>query len=319
MGGRKLAAFFEFDPTDSRELTVKVALSATGTDGALRNLAVEAAGRNFDEITASARRSWNEQLATIAVDGTDDQKSMFYTSYYHTMINPSVYMDVDGRYRGLDQNIHQADGFENYTVFSLWDTYRAEHPLLALMKPQQARNMVVSMLRHQQQSVHGLLPIWSHNANDNWCMSGYHAVSVIADALTKGADVDADEALRAMVATSNVGYLDGLGDYIERGYVPFEHSSTAASTTLEYAYDDWAIYAAAKRAGREDIAETYRRRALNYRNVYDPATGFARPLMTDGNFKPDFDPLQTSGEGFIEGNSWNFSFHVPHDVAASWS
>ena len=139
---------------------------------------------------------------------------------------------MDGKYRGLDQNIHQADGFTNYTVFSLWDTYRAEHPFLMLMKPDQARDMAMSMIRHQQQSVHGLLPIWSHMANDNWCMSGYHATSVLADAIAKGADINKEEALKAMVTTSKVAYLDGIGEYMERGYVPFDISSTAASTTL---------------------------------------------------------------------------------------
>ena len=239
---------------------------------------------------------------------------MFYTSYYHTLINPSVYMDVDGKYRGLDHNIHQANDFTNYTVFSLWDTYRAEHPFLMLMKPEEARNMAMSMIRHQQQSVHGLLPIWSHMANDNWCMSGYHAASVLADAIAKGADIDKEEALKAMIATSKVAYLDGLGEYMEQGYVPFDISSTAASTTLEYCYDDWTIYQTALLAGNEAIANEYKERALNYRLIYDPSIGFARPRYQDGRFKEEFDVLQTHGEGFIEGNSWNFSFHVPHDV-----
>ena len=230
------------------------------------------------------------------------------------MINPSVYMDVDGRYRGLDREIHQADGFTNYTVFSLWDTYRAEHPFLALMKPEQARDMAVSMIRHQQQSAHGMLPVWSHMANENWCMSGYHAVSVLSDALTKGLDIDAAEALDAMVKTSNVRYYCGLGDYIDLGYVPLDQYATAASNTLEYCYDDWTIYHAALLAGREDLAEKYKARALYYRNIFDPSLGFARPKYKDGRWKSDFDVRQTYGEGFIEGNSWNFSFHVPQDV-----
>ena len=223
-------------------------------------------------------------------------------------------MDVDGSYRGLDQNIHKASDFTNYTIFSLWDTYRAEHPLLMLMKPAEARNMVISMIRHQQQSVHGLLPVWSHMANDNWCMSGYHATSVLADAITKGADIDKEEALKAMVTTSNVPYFDGLGDYIKYGYLPLESSGVAASTTLEYAYDDWTIYQTALNAGNKEVAEQYKKRALNYRNVYDKEIGFARPRYKDGTFKKKFDVLQTHGEGFIEGNSMNFSFHVPHDV-----
>ena len=314
MAGRKVVSYFEFDNTDNSELVVKVALSATSTEGALKNLQSEAAGKSFDTLVAEASASWNRQLASLEVEGTDDQKAMFYTSYYHTLINPSIYMDVDGKYRGLDQNIHQADGFTNYTVFSLWDTYRAEHPFLMLMKPQEARDMALSMIRHQQQSVHGLLPIWSHMANDNWCMSGYHAASVLADAIAKGANIDMEEALKAMVTTSNVTYLDGLGEYVERGYVPFDISSTAASTTLEYSYDDWTIYNTALRAGNDSIAQVYKQRALNYQHIYDPEIGFARPKYKDGSFKKEFDVLQTHGEGFIEGNSWNFSFHVPHDV-----
>ncbi len=314
MAGRKPVAYFEFDTRSNPELTVKVALSATGTDGALRNLRAEASGKDFDTIAKEAAEAWNRELSVVEAEGSDDEKAMLYTSLYHTMINPSVYMDVDGRYRGLDGNIHQADGFENYTVFSLWDTYRAQHPLLMLLKPRRARDMAVSMLRHQQQSVHGLLPIWSHMANDNWCMSGYHAVSVLADVLAKGGDIDADEAIDAMVATSGVGYLDGVADYLVNGYVPIGSSMTSASTTLEYAYDDWAVYHAALAAGRGDVARRYRTRALNYRNIYDESIGFARPRYADGRFKEEFDVLQTSGEGFIEGNSWNFSFHVPHDV-----
>ena len=314
MAGRKLVSYFEFDTQKHPELVVKVALSATSTEGAVKNLQAEAAAKSFDVIAKEASECWNHQLASIEVEGTEDQKAMFYTSYYHTMINPSVYMDVDGSYRGLDHNIHKANDFTNYTIFSLWDTYRAEHPLLMLMKPAEARNMVMSMIRHQQQSVHGLLPIWSHMANDNWCMSGYHATSVLADAIAKGADVDMNEALKAMVTTSNVPYLDGLGDYIKYGYLPLESSGVAASTTLEYAYDDWTIYQTALMAGNKEVAEVYKKRALNYRNVYDTEIGFARPRYKDGSFLKKFDVLQTYGQGFIEGNSMNFSFHVPHDV-----
>ncbi|MBR4994682.1 MAG: GH92 family glycosyl hydrolase [Alistipes sp.] len=314
MAGRKVVSYFEFDTEANAEVVVKVALSATSTDGAVKNLMTEAATNDFETIASNTSNEWDKQLSSIEVEGTDDQKAMIYTSFYHTMINPSVYMDVDGKYRGLDQNIHQADGFKNYTIFSLWDTYRAEHPFLMLMKPTEARDMAMSMIRHQQQSVHGLLPIWSHMANDNWCMSGYHATSVLADAITKGADVDKAEALKAMVTTSNVSYFDGIGEYIKLGYVPLEATSTAASTTLEYCYDDWTIYKTALATGDKAVADEYYKRALNYRNIYDKELGFARPKYRDGSFKQEFDVLQTHGEGFIEGNSWNFSFHVPHDV-----
>ena len=314
MAGRDVSAYFHFDTKENKELVVKVGLSAVSAEGALKNLRAEAEGRSFDELAQAAEDAWNKELSMFAVEGTEDQKAMFYTSLYHTMINPSIYMDVDGSYRGLDHNIHKAEGFENYTVFSLWDTYRAEHPLMNILQPKRSSDMVTSMIRHQQQSVHGMLPIWSHMANENWCMSGYHAVPVLADAIIKGVYDPSDDAFTAMVSTSTVPYYPGLGEYMELGYVPMDKVSTAASTTLEYAYDDWTIYSAAVAAGRQDVAEEYLKRAQYYRNIYDPEIGFARPRFTDGSFKKEFDVLQTHGEGFIEGNSWNFSFHVPFDV-----
>ena len=314
MAGRNVAAYFHFDTKESRELVVKVGLSAVSAEGALKNLKAEADGRSFDELARAAEDAWNKELSMFKIEGTEDQMAMFYTSLYHTMINPSVYMDVDGSYRGLDYNIHKAEGFENYTVFSLWDTYRAEHPLMNIIQPERSSDMVTSMIRHQQQSVHGMLPIWSHMANENWCMSGYHAVPVLADAIIKGISDPSDEAFDAMVSTSTVPYYSGLGEYMELGYVPMDKVSTAASTTLEYAYDDWTIYSAAVAAGRQDVAEEYLKRAQYYRNIYDPEIGFARPRFSDGSFKKEFDVRQTHGEGFIEGNSWNFSFHVPFDV-----
>ena len=314
IAGRKVVAYFDFETSKNPELVVKVALSAVSTEGALKNLRAEASGRTFDELAAAARENWNRKLDCFQVEGTEDQKAMFYTSLYHTMINPSVYMDVDGKYRGLDHNIHQAEGFTNYTIFSLWDTYRAEHPFLNLIAPRQNADMVESMIKHEQQSVHGMLPVWSLMGNENWCMSGYHGVSVLADAIAKGVYTNVDEALPAMVSTSTVPYYEGVADYMKLGYVPLDKSGTAASSTLEYAYDDWTIYQTALRAGDRETVDAYYKRALNYRNIYDPALGFARPRYSDGSFKKEFDVLQTYGEGFIEGNSWNFSFHVPHDV-----
>ena len=174
--------------------------------------------------------------------------------------------------------------------------------------------MVRSMLAHQQQSVHRLLPVWSLMGNEGWCMTGYHAVSVLADALAKGADIDRRAALEAMTATANSKRMPGIEAYRQLGYVPYDRDATAASNTLEYAYDDWAIYAAAKSAGETAAAEEFAKRALSYRNVYNPQSGFACPRYADGQFKEGMDPYQTYNEGFIEGNSWNFSFHVPHDV-----
>jgi len=314
MAGRKLVAWFKFATSVQPELTVKVALSATGINGALKNLEAETNGKPFEAILAEVTADWEKELSCIKIKGSEDEKEMFYTSLYHTMINPSVYMDSDGLYRGLDRRLHKAEGFENYTIFSLWDTYRAEHPLLTLLKPDIEKDIISSMLRHYEQSPHKMLPIWSHMANENWCMTGYHSVSVIADAMAKGLDIDYDKAIEAMVSTSNVPYYGGLADYIAHGFVTDETSSTSASNTLEFSYDDWCIYRAAIIADKSEIAEKYSRRALYYRNIYDPLSGFARPKHRDGSFRANFDPKRTMGQGFIEGNSLNFSFHVPQDI-----
>ena len=230
------------------------------------------------------------------------------------MINPSVYMDVDGSYRGLDHNIHKADGFTNYTVFSLWDTFRAQHPLMNLLCPDRAKDMVNSMLAHYDQSVHHALPVWSLMGNENWCMIGYHAVSVLSDAAAKGADLDGKRLFRAMDSSANIPYFEGSADYARLGYVPFDKNGSAVSVTLEYAYDDWCIYMQALRNGDTANAGKYRRRALNYRNVFDPEIQFSRPRYSDGSWKKSYDLMKTSGEGYLEGNAMNYAFFVPHDV-----
>lgn len=314
MAGRNIAAWFKFATDKNPELTMKVGISATGCEGALKNLEAEVGDRTFEQVAALASAAWEKELDCMEIEGTEGQKKMFYTSLYHTMINPSVYMDVDGKYRGLDHEIHVAEGFTNYTVFSLWDTYRAEHPLLTLIKPQQETDMVESMLAHYDQSVLGMLPVWSHMANENWCMTGYHSVSVLADAITKGLGVDKAEALAAMKSTATREWYGGLGDYMKLGYVPVDVKSTGSSNTLEYAYDDWTIYKTAVAAGDEATAKEYLERSKYYRNVFDPQLGFARPRLKNGAFREEFDIKHTMNQGFIEGNSLNFSFHAPHDV-----
>ena len=301
MTGRKIVAYFTFNQPETLEM--KVALSATSTEGALRNLHAETDGSSFEQLLAETQAKWNKELSIIQADGTEDQKAMLYTSLYHTMINPSVYMDVDGHYRGIDHNIHRAESFTNYTVFSLWDTYRALHPLFNLLQPQRNADMVASMLKHSEQSVHGLLPVWSHNGNENWCMIGYHAVSVLADAYTKGVANQKDAMLKAMQRSSTCPYYVNLDDYQKLGYVPFDKNSGCVSVTLEYAYDDWAIYQSALKAGNQELAEQYKQRATNWRNTFDTRLGFARPKMSDGNWKEPFSLLDTEGEGFVEGNS----------------
>jgi predicted alpha-1,2-mannosidase len=314
MAGRSMVAYFNFDKSQSKDLVIKVALSAVSTEGALKNLQAEAAGKSFETIRQEARDAWNRELSVIDCDGTDDQKAMLYTSLYHTMINPSIYMDVDRQYRGVDGNIHTANDFDNYTVFSVWDTYRAEHPLLGLLKPSRNTNMVKSMIQHQHQQTLGMLPVWSLMGNEGWCMTGYHAVTVLADAIVKGADINKEEALKAMVQTATNRYFPSVSEYMRLGYAPYDTDNTAASNTLEYSFDDWTIYAAAKAMGNEQVASEFAKRALYYRNTYDASIGFASPRYLSGEFKKDLDPYQTYDEGFIEGNSWNFSFQAPQDV-----
>jgi predicted alpha-1,2-mannosidase len=323
IAGRDVVAYFDFAQTEDNVLEVYVGLSAVSERNALENLnkvlnQYVASVNKFDDIYKDTRAAWDRELEQVVCEGSEDQKAMFYTSLYHTMINPSVYQDENGEYRGLDGNIHRAEGFTNYTVFSLWDTYRAEHPLLALLKPKRNEDMVASMIKHQQQNVHGILPIWSLMANEGWCMTGYHAVSVIADAIVKGLKVDADAALEAMHKTANCRYMPSLEKYKKLGYCPYDRDATAASNTLEYSYDDFAIYAAANylndKGMNNDLTDEYNKRALYYRNTIDPKIKFASPRFENGSFKEDLDPYQTYNEGFIEGNSWNFSFMAPHDV-----
>jgi len=313
IAGRKIVSHFEFGSDDS-PLVLKVALSAVSTQGAIKNMKAEAEKKSFDQIAAEASAKWEKELNVIDIKGDEDKMKMFYTSLYHTMINPSVYQDVDGQYRGIDHNIHQAEGFTNYTIFSVWDTYRALHPLFNIINRDRSVDIVNSMIAHYEQSVHKALPVWSHMGNENWCMIGYHSVSVLADAIDKGLNIDKDKALEAVVNSSNVDYYDGIGEYKKYGYVPFDVKGSGSSITLEYAYDDWTIYNTALKANNTSIADIYKQRALNYQNVFDPKLQFVRARMSDGSWKTPFSLLDTHGQGFIEGNSWNYSFYVPHDV-----
>lgn len=315
IGGRKIVAYFNFDSSSSKELEIKVALSGVSTEGAIKNLRAEASGQNFDQLAQQATAEWENKLSILEAQGNTDQLTMLYTSLYHTMINPSVYMDVDGNYRGLDNNIHHAKQFNNYTIFSLWDTYRALHPLFNIINRKVNTDIVNSMLRHYEQSVHHILPIWSHMGNENWCMIGYHAVSVLADAIAKGLPIDKELALKAMVQSSTIPYLNGIAEYIDKGYVSLDNNRNAASLTLEYAYDDWSIYQTAQSTNHSLIAHDYKKRAMNYQQLLNPQLGYIQPRYSNGEWKTPFSLLNTSDEGFIEGNSLNYSFYIPHNVA----
>lgn len=318
MAGNDIRAFFNFDTEEGETIEMKFALSSVSTEGALKNLAAEIPHWKFGQTRKEAEEKWNRELSKIEVEAIDDDDmTTFYTAMYHTCLSPIIYEDVDGRYRGLDQNIHTSEGFTNYSIFSLWDTYRALHPLFNVIQQERNNDMIKSMLAHQQQSVHHMLPIWSHYANENWCMIGYHATSVIADAIMKDVgDFNREEALQACIATANVEYFDGVGEYLKYGYVPDDLGHSSVSKTLEYAYDDWCIAQIARRLQHPAEADEYQKRSLYYSNVYDSQSGFMRPKMSDGKFRDVFDPMDTHGQGFIEGNAWNYGLYVPQDIPA---
>ncbi|MBC7898687.1 MAG: glycoside hydrolase family 92 protein [Saprospiraceae bacterium] len=318
MAGKQIRAYFDFKTEDGEKVNIKFSLSPVSTEGAMKNLKAEIPHWDFERTKREAKAEWNKELGKIDVTAPSrDDLVNFYTALYHTFLSPTVYMDVDGKYKGLDQNTHQANGFTNYTTFSLWDTYRALHPFFNIVQPKRNRDMVRSMMAHYDQSVHKMLPVWSHYANENWCMIGYHSVSVIADAIVKNniEGIDAGKTLDAMAQTARTKYYDGLEHYMKMGYVPEDKNSSSVSKTLEYAYDDWCIAQAAKKLNRTDIFNEFSKRSENWKNVYDSSSGFMRPKMSDGKFREKFDALQTHDQGFIEGNAWNYSLYVPHDPA----
>ncbi|RSK33787.1 GH92 family glycosyl hydrolase [Hymenobacter metallilatus] len=319
LAGEQLRLFFDFKTTAGEKVKVKMALSGVSTEGALRNMRAEIPGWDFEAVKRAGQAQWQQELGKVVVESPKRvDKENFYTAMYHAALSPTTYMDVDGQYRGLDQNIHRAEGFTNYTTFSLWDTYRALHPLYNLLQPRRNADMVQSMLAHYDQSTLHMLPIWSHYANENWCMIGYHSVPVVVDAVLKGV-VPASQAQRALdacVATAHQPRFDGISFYEQLGYVPEDKSGSSVSKTLEYAYDDWCIAQLARKLGKMDIEAEFSKRAQNWQNVYDSRINFMRPRLADGSFRPRFDVLSTHDQGFIEGNAWNYSLYVPQDPAA---
>lgn len=314
IAGKDIRAYFNFDTYEGEKIKIKFALSSVSSAGAMRNMEAEIPYWDFEQTQKETQQKWNKELSKIEVETIEEsQKETFYTALYHTMLSPILYEDADGQYRGLDQNIHTSDGFTNYTIFSLWDTYRALHPLFNVIQQDRNNDMIKSMLAHQKESVHNMLPIWSHYANENWCMIGYHATSVIADAIVKNVgNFDKKQALKASVTTANVAYFDGLGEYINYKYVPDDKSHSSVSKTLELAYDDWAIAQIAKSVNDVKIEKEFLERSEYYKNVFNPKNNYMSPKLSDGTFRKNFNPLDTHGQGFIEGNAWNYGLYVPH-------
>ena len=306
-----LKGFFRFDARNGKPILVRVGISAVSTDGALRNLRAEIDHWDFDKIKAGAVAAWNRELSKVTVTGgTDAQLTNLYTGLYHAMTAPNLFMDVDGHYRGRDFRIHKADDFVNYTVFSLWDTFRAAHPLYTIIDTKRTRDFIRTFLTQYEQG--GRLPVWELAANETDTMIGYHAVSVIADAAAKGiGGFDLKKAFAAMKHSAELRHY-GLGAYIDHGFISTEDERESVSKVLEYAYDDWCIAEVARMLGETADYHRYLARAQSYKNVFDTQTGFMRP-RTNGNWIEPFDPREVTFH-FTEANAWQYTFFVPQDV-----
>jgi predicted alpha-1,2-mannosidase len=313
--GRGLVAAFDFGAL-SQPLIVKVAISPVSEESAIANMDAEVPGFDFDAVHAAATKAWEQQLGIIDFHAAPDMEKNLYTALYHALLAPSLSMDVDGGYRGPDNQVHHAKNFQFVSSLSLWDTYRAEQPLMTLIEPEQrTSDLIQSLLASQHESPFGILPIWQFQGIETWCMIGYHAVPEIADAYMKGIrGFDADEALKAMVASASYGPYGHLDDYRKLGYVPVDHDAEGASKTVEYAFDDWTIARMARAMKRTDIADAFDKRAANWRNNFNPADGFIEPRLANGDFRKPFDPARAGADsGFTEGNAWQYSWYQPQD------
>lgn len=309
--GKNVKAWINYKTKQHESILVKVGISAVSIEGARKNLEAEIPEWDFNAIKTAAEQAWEDQLNKIQVTGgTKEQHIIFYTSLYHASLNPNLYMDVDRKYRGRDNKIHEAKDYDYYTLFSLWDTFRGEHPLFTVIEPEKTIDFIRTFIAQYEQG--GALPVWELSANETGTMIGYHAIPVIVDAYKKGlSNFDIEKAYEAMKHSAEQEH-EGLKFFRKLGFIPVSEESESVSKTLEYAYDDWCIAQVAMDLGKEDDYEYFIRRAQSYKNIFDPTTGFMRGRINGGWFTP-FDPKEVNFN-YTEANSWQYSFFVPQDI-----
>jgi predicted alpha-1,2-mannosidase len=313
--GRGLEGVFDF-ASSVEPLIVKVALSPVSEENAIANMDAEVPGFDFDGVHGATQKLWRRELGRVEFHASPAMEKSLYTALYHALLAPSTSMDVNGEYRGPDNQVHHAEGFRFVSSLSLWDTYRAEQPLMTLIEPEQRTNdLVRSLIASREESPFGILPVWQFAGLETWCMIGYHAVPIIADAYMKGIrGYDTKAALDAMVASATYAPYGNLGAYMKLGYVPVDNDSEAASKTMEYAFDDWTIAQMAKATGNDAVAVNFSKRAGFWRNNFNMADGFVEPRLASGEYRKPFDPAKAgAASGFTEGNAWQYSWYQPQD------
>ena len=317
--GHGYVARINYNTSENEQIVIRTAISGVSMEGAERNFMAEAQESDFDSYLCKAKKMWNDALGKIEVENSDmDETVTFYTALYHSMLAPTIYGDVDGSYYGPDKKIHKADGWTNYSTFSLWDTYRAAHPLFTIIQPERVNDMVKSLIAFSEQN--GRLPVWNMFGSETDMMIGYHSVPVIVDAYLKGiGDFDAETALKECVKTANLDDYRQIGLYKNMGYIPYDvvdkynSENWSLSKTLEYAFDDYCIALMAEKMGKEDLADNFYKRASNYRNVFNENSSFMQPKDSKGNFIAGFKPEEYTPH-ITESNGWQYLWSVQHDV-----
>lgn len=319
INGGELKAFLDFDSNDNRPIICKVSLSNTSMENARANMKAEATSWDFNHYREAADKTWDQMLGRVEAKGSEKNMQMFYTALYHTMIQPNVHSDVNGDYTAPDYSTQRMpEGKSYYTTFSLWDTFRAAHPLYTLVAPDKNAEFASSMIAHYQH--YGYLPIWDLYGQDNYCMIGNHAIPVIVDAYLKGqlTDVDAETIWDAVYTSSTRSHQGSNFEALEKyGYMPENIQSQSVSVTVEQAFDDWCVAQLAKKLGKQESYERFIKRSENYRNLFNPANGFFQGKNSDGKWLEPFDPLRYGANGgypYTEGNAWQYNWYVPQNV-----